>query len=68
MFQKSNRRYLIYAGTLREDKPSGPGAPLWHRKYLTWTNDNLLRQVVYEGLRKDKPAAEVRRSRGKAGL
>jgi ATP dependent DNA ligase C terminal region len=31
-------------------------------KYLTWTEDNLLRQVVYEGLREDKPAAEVRRS------
>jgi ATP-dependent DNA ligase len=30
-------------------------------KYLTWTCDNLLRQVVYEGLREDKPAAEVRR-------
>jgi ATP-dependent DNA ligase len=30
-------------------------------KYLTWTGDNLLRQVVYEVLRKDKPAAEVRR-------
>ena len=29
-------------------------------KYLTWTEDNLLRQVVYEGLREDKPAAEVR--------
>jgi hypothetical protein len=26
-----------------------------------WTDDNLLRQVVYEGLREDKPAAEVRR-------
>ena len=25
-------------------------------KYLTWTNDNL-----HEGLREDKPAAEVRR-------
>src|SRR5262249_35109993 len=25
-------------------------------KYLTWTEDNLLRQVVYEGLREDKPA------------
>ena len=25
--------------------------------------DNLLRQVVYEGLREDKPAAEVRRER-----
>jgi DNA ligase D-like protein (predicted ligase) len=30
-------------------------------KYLTWTGDSLLRQVVYEGLRDDKPAAEVRR-------
>jgi bifunctional non-homologous end joining protein LigD len=30
-------------------------------KYLTWTEDNLLRQVVYEGLREDKPTAEVRR-------
>jgi len=31
-------------------------------KFLTWTEDNLLRQVVYEGLREDKPAIEVRRS------
>jgi len=31
-------------------------------KYLTWTDDNLLRQVVYEALREDKPAVEVRRS------
>jgi ATP-dependent DNA ligase len=31
-------------------------------KYLTWTEDNLLRQVVYEGLREDKPAAEVQRA------
>jgi len=31
-------------------------------KYLTWTDDdNLLRQVVYERLRGDKPPAEVRR-------
>jgi len=30
-------------------------------KFLTWTEDNLLRQVVYEGLREDKPASEVRR-------
>ena len=28
---------------------------------LAWTEDNLLRQVVYEGLREDKPAREVRR-------
>jgi ATP-dependent DNA ligase len=30
-------------------------------KFLTWIGDNLLRQVVYEGPRDDKPAAEVRR-------
>jgi DNA ligase D-like protein (predicted ligase) len=30
-------------------------------KFLTWTEDKLLRQVVYQGLREDKPAAEVRR-------
>jgi bifunctional non-homologous end joining protein LigD len=30
-------------------------------KFLTWTEDNLLRQVVYEGLREDKPATEVQR-------
>ena len=30
-------------------------------KYLTWTEDNLLRQVAYEGLREDKDPTEVRR-------
>jgi DNA ligase D-like protein (predicted ligase) len=30
-------------------------------KYLTWTDDNLLRQVVHQGLREDQRAAEVRR-------
>jgi bifunctional non-homologous end joining protein LigD len=30
-------------------------------KFLAWTQDNLLRQVVYEGLREDKPPNEVRR-------
>jgi ATP-dependent DNA ligase len=28
-------------------------------KYLTWTDDGLLRQVVYQGIREDKPAREV---------
>jgi ATP dependent DNA ligase C terminal region len=28
-------------------------------KYLTWTDDCLLRQVVYEGVREDKPARKV---------
>src|SRR6516162_8394962 len=31
-------------------------------KFLSWTEDDLLRQVVYEGLREDEPAAEVRRA------
>jgi bifunctional non-homologous end joining protein LigD len=31
-------------------------------KFLTWTDDNLLRQIVYQELREDKPAAEVRRA------
>ena len=30
-------------------------------KNSSWTGDNLLRQVVYEDLREDKPAVEVRR-------
>jgi ATP-dependent DNA ligase len=30
-------------------------------KFLTWTEENLLRQVVYEGLREDKRARDVRR-------
>jgi DNA ligase D-like protein (predicted ligase) len=29
-------------------------------KFLAWTEDNLLRQVVYQGLREDKPARDVR--------
>jgi len=29
--------------------------------FLTWTAENLLRQVVYQGLREDKPARAVRR-------
>src|SRR6202049_727340 len=31
-------------------------------KYLTWTGDNLLRQVVYEGLREDKDPTDVQRA------
>ena len=30
-------------------------------KFLSWTDDNLLRQVVYEGLREEKPATKLRR-------
>jgi ATP-dependent DNA ligase len=30
-------------------------------KYLTWTGDNLLRRVVYQGLRQDKNPQEGRR-------
>ena len=35
--------------------------------YLTWTADGLLRHVVYEGLREDKAAREVRRVGLRAG-
>jgi len=35
--------------------------------YLTWTEDGLLRQTVYTGLRSDKPAAEVRRELPRKG-
>ena len=28
-------------------------------KYLTWTDDGLLPQVVYEGIREDKRAQKV---------
>ena len=31
-------------------------------KFLSWTENNLLRQVVFEGLREDKPPADVRRA------
>jgi DNA ligase D-like protein (predicted ligase) len=30
-------------------------------KFLTWTDDNLLRQVIYQGLREDKDPKDVRR-------
>ena len=30
--------------------------------YLTWAEDGLLRHVVYQGLREDKPARRVRRA------
>lgn len=30
-------------------------------KYLSWTDDNLLRQVIYRRLREDKPPTGVRR-------
>ncbi|MBV9527743.1 MAG: hypothetical protein JOZ79_05175 [Sphingomonas sp.] len=29
--------------------------------FLTWTDDGLLRHVVYQGMREDKPAREVTR-------
>jgi bifunctional non-homologous end joining protein LigD len=30
--------------------------------FLSWTDDGLLRQVTYHGLREDKPASEVCRA------
>jgi hypothetical protein len=40
-------------------RPLGEAELVAEVKFLTWTDDNLLRQVVYEGLREDKPAREV---------
>ena len=34
-------------------------------KYLAWTDQGLLRQVIYQGIREDKPVCEVRRPRAK---
>jgi|SRR5271156_1472109 len=33
-------------------------------RYLTWTDDGLLRQVVYEGIREDKSARDIVRLLG----
>src|SRR6478752_863145 len=30
-------------------------------KYLAWTDQGLMRQVIYHGIRDDKPAREIRR-------
>jgi ATP-dependent DNA ligase len=53
----------------RFDSPSVLSRVHWVRpelvvevKYLSWTEDGLLRQVVYQGLREDKPAREVVRT------
>ena len=35
---------------------------LFDALFLTWTEQGLLRQVVYQGVREDKPASEVRRA------
>ena len=44
-----------------EPRALGAGTRRGGFKFLAWTEDNLLRQVVYEGLREDKPAREGRR-------
>jgi ATP-dependent DNA ligase len=33
--------------------------PVVEVSYLTWTAENLLRPVVYQGLREDKPARAI---------
>jgi bifunctional non-homologous end joining protein LigD len=44
-----------------EPRPLGAAGAGRRGQVSDWTDDNLLRQVVYEGLREDKPAKEVRR-------
>ena len=43
-------------------EPRTLGASRTHSRgqYLTWTDDNLLRQVVYAGLREDRDPSEAR--------
>ena len=36
-------------------------------KFAEWTNDGVLRQPVFLGLRKDKPAKQVRREPSAVG-
>jgi hypothetical protein len=59
-------------GTAAEDKSLRLAARIirvhWVRpelvvavRYLAWTEQGLLRQVIYQGLREDKPAREIRR-------
>jgi ATP-dependent DNA ligase len=52
---------LVYAGRAGTGMNDAELQRLWRRsqllaevKFLTWTDDNLLRQVVYAGLREDK--------------
>jgi ATP-dependent DNA ligase len=63
--KRLNREEFVVVGwTDPEGRRPGCGALLPELvaevKFLTWTDDNLLRQVVYEGLREDKAAAQVR--------
>jgi ATP-dependent DNA ligase len=55
---------LIYAGRAGTGIISCPLAAaelVAEVTFLTWTDDGLLRQVVDQGLREDKPAREVMR-------
>ena len=36
-----------------------PGQMVMEVTYLTWTEDNLLRQLSYQAQREDKPARQV---------
>jgi ATP-dependent DNA ligase len=56
----ARRPLRIAAGA--QPRPLGTPELVTEVKFLTCTDDNLLRRVVYEGLREDKPASEVRRA------
>ena len=40
-------------------RPVGAARTRRRSEVLSWTEDGLLRQMVYEGIREDKPAREV---------
>jgi bifunctional non-homologous end joining protein LigD len=52
----SRFRWPLALSRVHWERPAGRRSQI-----SPWTDDNLLRQVVYEGLREGKPATEVRR-------
>lgn len=56
----ARRSIRVSAGTIAG--ALGPPAMVVEVSYLTWTEDGLLRHVVYLREREDKPAREVVRS------
>jgi hypothetical protein len=52
---------LVALQTVKKGSRRDPVRARRREAALTWTADGVLRQVVYEGLREDKAARDVRR-------